>query len=220
MEIVVDFMKFRRRELVMVPFVHLKSSNELRWNELIGNIANFLTTKQESLLVISYQFLGIFLVWFSNCLGNLCHHRWFHGNFQGPDCQQKDLSIRTHLQQSHVSIRGFQKGEWCNGNFFPSQPFWETKCCKISCWIYNWFIPPVTQLLVVSHPGQLLSPPSPTKRCNCDISKMARVPSKAATRPFSEQPYGQATLEMLPEKQGRNSPKPCPQWKRIHNKFC
>ena len=31
---------------------------------------------------------------------------------------------------------------------------------------------------------------------------MARVPSKAATRPFSEQPYGQATLEMLPEETG------------------
>jgi len=28
---------------------------------------------------------------------------------------------------------------------------------------------------------------------------MARVPSKAATRPFSEQPYGQATL---PEETG------------------
>ncbi len=173
---------------------------------------------------VQYLLVPWMVVWFSKVFGGECHHRCFHDWSGSRLPAERSVHLDTPAKGHGVHIRqklryrclvsqAFHKR--MIGNFFPSNPFWCTKWYKISWWIYNWFIP-VTKLLSasqpVSQPGQL--PPSPTKRCNCDISKMARVPSNAATRPVSEQPYWPGNV------QGRNSPKSCPQWKRTHNKCC
>lgn len=119
-------------------FVHPKN-RPMSFDEMssLSTLANFLTTKQESLLVVSSycSSLEIFSVVLQILWGNLWHHRWFHGNNQGPDCQQKDLSIRTHLQRTTQStpsltyrFAAFRKVNDATVTSFLANLFFEAKC--------------------------------------------------------------------------------------------